>query len=186
MQKLKKKMFCGRIFLGQGTFPLLATFPSTHTKKEVSHHSTSDRLLLAMAVFSPGDVMQVFVPGSLVDLTGSLGMPSTEGCFVRSHFWDSPKYQMHRFFFPWEHNGTSIFILAGNERESFQMFRFSDVFSLEGIIWKMKTRMGVIEVSEVTEGLRRVTTDLANIWRLELWSMPWSFESANSLYLLAA
>lgn len=43
------------------------------------------------------------------------------------------------------------------------MFRSSDVFSLDGIAWKMKTRRGVIEVSEVTKGLRRMIVDLPNI-----------------------
>lgn len=39
---------------------------------------------------------------SLGFLSTSLALlvwPSTERYFVRSHFWDSPKYQMHRFFF---------------------------------------------------------------------------------------
>lgn len=53
--EVKEEMFCGRSILGQCTFPLLATFPSTHSKKEVSQHSPSDRLLLARAVFSQGD-----------------------------------------------------------------------------------------------------------------------------------
>lgn len=47
--------------------------------------------------------------------------------------------------------------MKGNASKCFES---SDVFSLEGIIWKMKAGRDVIEVYKVTKGLSRVSTDM--------------------------